>query len=194
MCKSYILLLLLLIITSLILLLIHEPFEIYKESSINHNKYKVQEYKQPEVAADMLANINKLISNITFTLKKKYPNDERVIRMETRLKNIELQETPHEPNESSYTINKGELMSICLRKKNKNKEFHNNETLIFVIIHELAHVMSVSEGHTSEFMDNFRFILKETKNAGLYNPVNYSKTPITYCGVKVTHNPYYNSV
>ena len=32
---------------------------------------------------------------------------------------------------------------------------------MFVIIHELSHIMSKSIGHNSEFYDNFKFLLKE---------------------------------
>ena len=32
---------------------------------------------------------------------------------------------------------------------------------MFVALHELAHVMSSSIGHTEEFWDNFRYLLKK---------------------------------
>ena len=31
----------------------------------------------------------------------------------------------------------------------------------FVALHELSHVMTVSVGHTQEFWENFKFLLKE---------------------------------
>ena len=44
----------------------------------------------------------------------------------------------------------------------------------------------------SEFINNFRFLLKEAVNMGYYYPVDYSKNPFIYCGkVKVTNNPYF---
>jgi hypothetical protein len=64
--------------------------------------------------------------------------------------------------------------------------------MMFVLIHELAHVMSESEGHNDEFMKNFKFLLKETEEGGLYIPIDYSNNPIVYCGVKVTNNPFFN--
>ena len=66
--------------------------------------------------------------------------------------------------------------------------------IAFVLIHELAHVMSITEGHTPEFMTHFRFLLQEAAAANLYEPINYNDDPITYCGVRVTHNPYFNNV
>lgn len=188
-------LLLFVIIVAVCITLIYlkiEEFVINKQSSIDGIIYKVQEYNDPDTAADMLAQINITIDNISNHLSNNYPDDERVIRFNKRLKHTRLQETEHKPDESSYTLNKGELISFCLRKKNKDKTFHTLDTLMFVIIHELAHIMSVSEGHTKEFMDNFRFLLKESYKAGLYTPSNYKEKPITYCGVEVTHNPFYN--
>jgi hypothetical protein len=169
-----------------------EKFAEYKESALNNNTYKVQNYENPDIAVDMLATIKKNINIITKHLNSKYPNDERVKRFTKRIADTQIEEAIHEENSSSYTINKGELMAICLRHKNKDKDFHQIDILMFVIIHELAHIMSVSEGHTSEFMDNFKFLLVEAQNSGIYHPIDYSIKPITYCGVRVTHNPYYS--
>ena len=82
-------------------------------------------------------------------------------------------------------------MALCLREKKGNHPFHDYNTLQFVMIHEMAHITSISEGHNQEFINNFRFLLREAKALGYYEPINYSKTPIDYCGIKVTNNPYY---
>lgn len=169
-----------------------ENYAVYRESMYNSNMYKVQEYnKNSQDAANLLGKINIFIKKIKDHLMKKYPDDKRVTRMNNRLREIELIEPEHKNDESAYTINKGELMALCLRKKD-NKEFYDMEMMSFVVIHELAHVMTISEGHTPEFMENFRFILKEAENAELYEPINYSFNPTNYCGVDVTHNPFFN--
>ena len=166
------------------------------ESQLNSNKYKVQDRFDKKIAADKMAEINKTIRSIQKVLVQSHPNDKRVIRMNKRLNNTKLQETINKPDESSYTINKGEIISFCLRNKDHEKretdEFHNHNVLVFVLIHELAHVMSIKEGHGTEFMENFRFILRESVKNNIYYPVDYSKMPMNYCGVDVTHNPYYN--
>ena len=41
-------------------------------------------------------------------------------------------------------------------------------------------------------MRNFRFLLKEAKISGIHNPIDYSIDNMVYCGVKVTHNPYFD--
>ena len=58
----------------------------------------------------------------------------------------------------AYSVNKGEELSICLREKETEK-FMDQNTITFVAIHELAHIMSVDTGHTKEFWTNFKFLL-----------------------------------
>jgi len=115
-----------------------------------------------------------------------------VTRLKTRVNIIEVEEAPHEEGSSSYTLDKDTLMAICLREKPDTTRFHDYNTLWFVVAHELAHMMSVSEGHNEEFMKHFKFILYESVEQGLYHSVNYKSTPITYCGVRVTNNPIYS--
>jgi hypothetical protein len=188
-----------LILISLILILLlfttcSESFEILEVSSTG-KEYTVQEYDNTKEAANILAKLDKNIHIFIQKLKKDHPNDERIERMENNLSNSIIEEAPHVDNESTYTINKGELIKICLRKKIKNKPFHNLNTLMFVVIHELAHVISISIGHTDEFMENFRFLLTKAAKYNInYEPVDFSKNNINYCGVEVTHNPYYNHI
>ena len=49
--------------------------------------------------------------------------------------------------------------------------------------------MSDSTGHTEEFWDNMRFLLEECSKQGIYYPVNYSHSPIEYCGMKIDSTP-----
>ena len=48
-----------------------------------------------------------------------------------------------------YSLNKGKKIAICIR--NNGKLINDMNTTMFIIIHELAHIMSVSEQHTEEF-------------------------------------------
>ena len=41
-------------------------------------------------------------------------------------------------------------------------------------------------------MTNFKFLLEHAVESKMYYAQDYSNSPITYCGVKVTNNPYYN--
>ena len=149
-----------------------EKFVDYVVSNYDNNTYKVQKYPSQQQAADTLAKINEKVNALINHLRQKYPDDKRVKRLISRLDMNNLEEAEHERGSTSYTINKGELISLCIRDKNTQKQIHKVNHLMFVIIHELAHIMSVSEGHTNEFMDNFKFLLRESNNCGSYFPVN----------------------
>lgn len=172
-----------------------EGFVLNMKSSITGKTYEIQEYPEMNKAVDLIGKLDKNINKFADYLFKKYPNDERIQRLHKNLQGTVYKETPHKDGESAYTINKGELMKICLRHKKENKPLHNLNTLMFVVIHEMAHVMSVSIGHNKEFMTNFRFLLREADGINIdYEPIDYSKENMTYCGVHVSHNPYYNHI
>ena len=88
----------------------------------------------------------------------------------------------------AYSVNKGDELSICIREK-ESENFIDMNTIIFVSIHELAHIMSVSTGHTKEFWDNMKYLLKEASKVGIYQIVDYSSDPIEYCGMIINSTP-----
>jgi hypothetical protein len=76
----------------------------------------------------------------------------------------------------SYTINKQKIY-LCL--KDENGEYYNINTLIFVTLHEIAHVICVEIGHTELFDNIFNALLQRASKLNLYDPTK----PITqnYC-------------
>ena len=60
---------------------------------------------------------------------------------------------------------------------------------MFVSIHELGHLMTKSTGHTKEFWDNFKFLLKESIKLGIYTRNDFKNKPEKYCGTKITDSP-----
>ena len=78
------------------------------------------------------------------------------------------------------------------RDKKDNSKLIDINTLSFVAIHELSHVMTKSIGHNSEFWENFKFLLQEAKIAGIHDPIDYKKKPEEYCSMKISDNPYYD--
>lgn len=174
-----------------------EYFLEYRNST-NGKRYGIQEiFKDSDIALELIAKLHNNMNSFVAKLKNKYPNDERVIRLVKGFKHVEIEETTENKNDdnTSFTINKGELMSLCIRQgveQNTNRPFHDYNSLCFVIIHEMAHIASISEGHNFEFIENFKFLLKEAVEMGYYTPIDYSKNPFLYCGkIKVTNNPYY---
>jgi hypothetical protein len=168
-----------------------ENFEIVKQMASDNKFYYVQNFDDNKEAADILSGIAKQSSLLVENLSVKYPEDTDVIRLQKKFNPDNMREAEDSKGQTSYTINKGEMMHLCLRHKNKDKALHDHNLLMFVAIHELAHIMSKSIGHNQEFYKNFKFLLTEAVEAGIYSPVNFQKSPVNYCGVNVTNNPYF---
>jgi hypothetical protein len=187
----FLVLLLFFTLITLIILENNELFIEYRNSKLNNKKYGIQEeFNKSDEAVELLAKLHNHMSDFVTDLQKKIPSDERVARLVKGFRRAEIEEAPNDDG-SSYTINKGDLVAICLRHKKDGHPFHDYNTLLFVIIHEMSHIASISEGHNSEFITNFKWLLQQAKDLGYYEPVNYNKSPMTYCGVKVTNNPYF---
>ena len=68
----------------------------------------------------------------------------------------------------SYTVNKKNV-HLCV-KDEETGEYFNNNMLMYVLLHEIAHVLSKSVGHTKEFHRKFEELLKKAENLGYYDP------------------------
>ena len=169
-----------------------ENFEIIKKKANDNKTYYVQNYENNEDAANILSFLGSQSVKLVDSIWAKYPDENNVKRLKEKFNVDKIREAEHEKNSTSYTINKGEMMHLCLREKNREKTLHDQNLLMFVIIHELAHIASESVGHNSEFYDNFKFLLKEAVEIGVYHPVNFHNNPVKYCGIDVTNNPYYD--
>ena len=127
-------------------------------SSVDGNKYCVRERKRMEEAADLLAEVTRNCKMLVFYMKEKYPDDERVKRLVDGFNPDKINETLPTSELTAYSENKGEKIAFCLNKNKKTKDTKliDLDTLTFVAIHELAHVMSISVGHKAEFWGNFK--------------------------------------
>lgn len=91
-------------------------------------------------------------------------------------------ENPPTSDYTSYSVNKGEELAFCLRSK-KNGNLHNINLLMYVALHELAHVGCHEIGHTQLFKEIFEFYTKEAIKIGIYKYDDYDSNPVEYCGM-----------
>ena len=114
-----------------------------------------------EQAANLLASAVERMKKLVKHMEKKYPKEERVKRLVKKFNPNKISETLPTSQYTAYSENKGEKLAFCLNKKNlNNKQLIDINTLTFVSIHELSHVMTLSIGHEPEFWDNMRFLLE----------------------------------
>lgn len=156
------------------------------KSSVDNRTYTVQTKEDAQDAANLIATIRKKLILLVNHLIKAYPADERTERVADNFNPDKLKEGIDNPDYTSYSINKGEQIVLCLRNKDKLMDIN---TMMFVVLHELAHVASVSVGHTNEFWNNFRWLLEESINIGIYQKQEFEKKPVEYCGMKITDSP-----
>ena len=159
-------------------------------SKKDNRKYIVRKLPDAEKAADKLSEINSYILSLIKSLENKENNDYtgNIKTLINRYNPDTLSETGKDAEYTSYSVNKGQKISICIR--NKDNSFIDNNTVIFVVIHELAHVMTDSIGHTKEFWDNMKYLLEKAEEINIYSPQDYNTNPINYCGMEINSTPY----
>ena len=163
-------------------------------SDVDGNKYCVREREKLQQAADLLATITEKCKKLVNYIGDKFPDDDRAQRLVAGFNPKKVMETLPTSTYTAYSENKGEKVAFCLnREKNENDNLIDENTLMFVAIHELSHIATKSIGHKSDFWENFKFLLENAKESGIHNPVDYKKSPTEYCGMKIHDNPYYDA-
>jgi len=161
-------------------------------SDVDGKKYCVRERRKLKLAANRLANANKRMKEVVQHCHKKYPDKDNVLRLVSGYNPKKIYETLPTSKFTAYSQNKGEKLAFCLDTEKNDGDLIDMNTLTFVALHELAHVATKSVGHTDEFWENFKFLLKEAGDIGVYDPIDYSKEPKRYCGMNITNSPYYS--
>jgi predicted metal-dependent hydrolase len=162
-------------------------------SQVDGNKYCVRERHKLQEAADLLATVTNKCKDLKDYLNDNYEDEESVQRLVKGFSKTNIKETLPTSKFTAYSENKGEKLAFCLNKKKKdNSNLIDEHTLMFVAIHEMAHIMTESIGHKQEFWDNFQYLLEKAEEANIHKPKDYKNEPQEYCGMTITDNPYYD--
>lgn len=159
------------------------------KSTIDDRVYYVQGDKEDsEQAANLIAEIRKRLMSLVNHIYKMYPpDDDMVILLHENFNPDVLKEGIEGTGKTtSYSINKGEEIILCLRNKNKLMDIN---IMMYVAIHELAHLANRTVGHDSSFWETFATLLREAINIGVYQHHEFDKRPIEYCGMTITSDP-----
>ena len=163
-------------------------------ASKDGNTYCVREREKLELAANLLAEVTQKMKDMVAYMKQTHPEDPRTIRLVEGFNPQKISETLPTSELTAYSENKGEKLAFCLNTTKEGNKLIDLNTLTFVALHELSHIMTESVGHNQEFWQNFKFLLENAKASGVYDPVDYKKKPKEYCGMKINDNPYYDLV
>jgi len=161
-------------------------------SGVDGNRYCVRDRVEVDEAADLLAKCTTNCINLVKYMDKHHSDDPRIQKLVKGFNPKAIQETLPTSELTAYSENKGEKIAFCLNKTKNSTKLIDLNTLTFVAIHELSHIMTTSIGHKQEFWQNFKFLLEGAKASGIYEPVDYEKKPENYCGITISDSPYFN--
>jgi len=155
----------------------------------NGKKYYVRNLPDKKEAADKLSSIGTSLETLTSALDS---NDtekgEDIRRLKEAFNSDHITENIPGSLYVAYSVNKGDELSICIREKDTEK-FIDNNIILFVAIHELAHIMTKETGHTPMFWENMKYLLEKASVSGIYQVQDYSKDPVNYCGMEINSTP-----
>ena len=160
----------------------------YVVSRLDNRKYLVQNLKNKEEATDILSIIHQRIAILRNYLKNHiddYPEYKPYIRQfYNKTQHVVLRENSVNGKYTSFTVNKGEQIFLCLRSK-KNGRIHDTNLIMYVTLHELAHTACPDYNHTKLFKKIFIFLLEIAIILGIYDKANYQDFPEEYCGLVI---------
>jgi hypothetical protein len=165
------------------------------KSTVDGQTYRVRDMPDKQQAADLLAKVRARMKKLYVHLQSTYPDKPQVKRLLQRFEvnpDRILESTP-DAEHTSYSVNKGEKVHFCLRQRQGGDESLVNENvMVFVALHEMAHMITDSIGHEPEFWNNFGWLLKEAEKINAYQYQDFKAHPVRYCGTNITDQPRYD--
>jgi hypothetical protein len=166
---------------------------VYVTATVDKEQYFVRNLPDKEEAANRLAHVRAKLLRLRTYLQQTHKEIPFVKQL---LKNfdfspIRFTESTPDAHYTSYTVNKGENVYMCLRQRNEKEELVSENVLVFVALHEMGHVGTQSLGHEADFWNNFAWLLKQAEHVGIYEYTDFAAHPVEYCGVHITDSPTY---
>lgn len=172
---------------------------VYVESDLDKQNYIIRrgKAKTPEYlkeSANVLSEINVRVTKLIQHLQKKYNNDTSknywIKHLINNYKANILSEAAIDSRYTTFTVDKQD-MHICLRSRDASEKIYNINLLMYVVLHELAHLCNYDrydypiQGHGPEFVDIFKTLVSEAVNIGIYEYIDYARAPQEYCGIMI---------
>lgn len=163
------------------------------QSTVDKEYYLVRNLPDKTDAANRLARVRSKILILRKYLEQTHKDKPFVKQMLTNFdcSASRFSESTPDAQYTSYSVNKGEKVYMCLRQRNEKEELVNENVILFVALHEMSHVGTESIGHTPEFWNHFSWLLKQAEHTKIYEYTDFSAHPVEYCGVHITDSPTY---
>ena len=165
------------------------------KSSVDNATYYVRDMPDKQRAADLIAKVRIKIQNLYDYILQKFPDKPQVKQWNRNFipePSRFLEATP-DAEHTSYSVNKGEKVHLCLRQRNgQDEQLVTENIMVFVTLHEMAHTITPSIGHGPDFWNNFGWLLKQAESKGIYSYEDFKSHPVSYCGMNITDSPAYD--
>ena len=163
----------------------------FLKSNIDNKYYMVRNLPDKIIACNMLATLRNNILKLKQELISKKNDEylsykEYIEQLANRVNDVTISENNNKDNTTSYSVNKGEELIVCLRSKKEINKFHEMNTLMYVILHEISHIACPEYNHTPLFKKIFAFFTEVAVKLNIYQKVNYEASPVEYCGIYIT--------
>jgi hypothetical protein len=164
------------------------------ESSVDGKRYLVRNLPDKQQAADCLARTREKMLRLMKHLQQSYQDKPLVKQI---LQNFDaaperFSESTPDATYTSYSVNKGEKVFMCLRQRNVKEELVDENIITFVALHEMSHIGTSEIGHTPAFWNNFGWILARAEELQIYKFMDFAAHPVEYCGIHITDQPTYD--
>lgn len=197
--KLYYIIILVIIVILYIIYTMQYSDIVHMESDIDKNVYIIRRgrnhtekfYKD---SANTLAIINQRMIRLIDYLYMTYMEDESknyfIKKLKENYNPYIISEAAVDPLYTTYTIDKKD-MHICLRTRDSKDEIYDINLLMYVVLHEAAHLCNYNKngypiiGHGQEFRNIFKFLVEQAILIDVYQYVDYTHSPKEYCGINI---------
>lgn len=190
---KHIFLIIVLIIVIIILVYIRREYNdvVYLKSDIDNQLYLVRDLPDKQIACNLLATIKRNMFKLSEHLSQKRTEwkeyEKYIIQLNSKIYDAVLMESGENSVYTSYSVNKGEEIIFCLRSRSKEtNKIHDLNLVMYVVLHEMAHVACPEYGHTELFKHIFAFLVTRAIELNLYSKIDFYKEPTEYCGLIIT--------
>ena len=164
------------------------------KSTVDREHYLVRNLPDKQDAADRLARTRAKLLRLMTALKQSHAEKPLVAQI---LRNFDaapsrFSESTPDASYTSYSVNKGEKVYMCLRQRNEREELVDENIITFVALHEMSHIGTHEVGHTQLFWNNFAWLLQRAEEIKIYEFTDFSAHPVEYCGIHITDQPTYD--
>lgn len=180
-----------------------EDIYVKSDKDLNDNYYIIRRGEKSlqflKESADTLAELDNRINKLIIHLENTFNNDSSknywIKMLRSNYSNTGgvsiLSEAAIDSRYTTYTVNKTDI-HVCLRSRDSTEKLYDIDLLMYVILHELAHLCNYSRngeaihGHGIEFRNIFKVLVKEAVKIRIYKYTDYSQTPTEYCGMTIS--------